>query len=240
MLQKCDANAANCHSEEIDPKNVKVIDGKAYVFNNGIFNDTVKALKNAAVQSTDEQNTQGVYVIINPETGSPVAELMYAGWDKLNEILGGALPISNASVANQDIINAVKAQGGVVDSTNHSRGSMTFVNGLGDMNRQGATNLPIGTATFNGAAANAQQAANLVEIVSGGKGAVQYATHQTDLVPKIVGGNPPTGGNANYGFPESHSSYGPNVEDGISDKAWGEGNHSVPVIVTPTNKATAP
>ena len=240
LLQKCDANAANCHSEEIDPKNVKVIDGKAYVFNNGIFNDTVKALKNAAVQSTDEQNTQGVYVIINPETGSPVAELMYAGWDKLNEILGGALPISNASVANQDIINAVKAQGGVVDSTNHSRGSMTFVNGLGDMNRQGATNLPIGTATFNGAAANAQQAANLVEIVSGGKGAVQYATHQTDLVPKIVGGNPPTGGNANYGFPESHSSYGPNVEDGISDKAWGEGNHSVPVIVTPTNKATAP
>ncbi|MDX1251985.1 MAG: hemagglutinin repeat-containing protein [Gammaproteobacteria bacterium] len=118
ILQKCDSQG-DCQRRQVDAKDVKVgPDGKVYVFNHGIMNSEEEALRNAYQQSTSQANAQGVYVIINPHTGSAIAEVIYAGWDKF---FGPILGISNAAEANIDIANEVRDQGGTLDVTGHSR-----------------------------------------------------------------------------------------------------------------------
>ncbi len=247
LLQRCDAQGQNCQpSAKVDASNIKVVDGKAYVFNNGIFNDEKEALANAAKQSSSEANQQGVYVIINPYTGNPVAEILAAGWDKLNEVMKAALPISNASQANIDIRNTTKTQGGVVDSFGNSRGSLTDSIATSEQVNQGVQNAAIGTITFNGAAANAQRMANQVNIATSGTGVVQQATHKDDLISTVIGGNTATGG-VDASFVDAHTSYTGSLQpkslpnDKLNptrektDKVWGPGNISTPIIVKPTN-----
>lgn len=125
-----------------------------------------------AQQSSDEANSQGVYVIYNPETGTPVAEMLYALYDKTNEFLGGALPLTNAEIANQAINDIALEQEALIYSINHSRGSMTYYIATADALSNGEIYLPIGTVTFNGAAANAQNMANLINTATNGIGTV--------------------------------------------------------------------
>jgi filamentous hemagglutinin len=255
VLQKCEAAGQNCTQQQVDLNDVKVVDGKIYVFNNGIFNDEEKALANGAKQNDDTANKQGVYYILNPETGSPIAEILYAGYDKLNDLLGGALPLTQASETNQKMILRAQELGGVVDSTNHSRGSMTWINALGDLKNQSKdkTDAAIGDVYFFGAAANAQESADLGYVLSGGLSKQYQATHPTDLVgrlPGILGGNPATGEKNEGSFPSSHSAYtkqtppdgtfigGVNMRE-LTDNTWGVGNYSVPVYVPPSGKAKA-
>jgi filamentous hemagglutinin len=235
LFQRCDANGQNCSEpEKVAASDVKVVNGKAYVFNNGIMNNEKDALENAAKQSSPEANQQGIYVIINPQTGNPVAELLTAAWDKLNEVSGGALPISNASQANIYVRNAVQSQGGVVVEVDHSRGSLTSANATAEQVNQGVTNAAIGGVTFNGAAANAQRMADQVNTATGGAGVVQQATHKDDTVGTFVGGNAPTGGqDASMGA--AHTNYGPGVDQPKKDSVWGNDVGSVPVVVKPTN-----
>ena len=247
QFQQCDEGGQNCHPVKVELSDVKAVNGQIYIFNNGIFNSLDYALANAAQQSNDEANDQGVYVIYNPETGSPVAEMLYALYDKTNEFLDGALPLTNAEITNQEIMFIAQDQGVIVNSVNHSRGSMTYYIAVAALLNDGLTNLPIGTVTFNGAAANAQNMANLVDTATNGMGAVQYSTHATDLVGLYIGFNPATGGLDSYGFPYSHSSYvgflppiylltGDDNELRIrSDSAWGNGIINTPTIVEPTN-----
>lgn len=55
----------------LNAKDAKIgLDGKVYVFNNGIMNTEQQTLDNAAKQSSAQSNSQGVYVIINPHTGN--------------------------------------------------------------------------------------------------------------------------------------------------------------------------
>ncbi|MFP3648110.1 hypothetical protein, partial [Paraburkholderia sp. SIMBA_054] len=79
--------------------------------NNGIFNNEEKALANGAKQHGDEANAAGVYYILNPETGSPIAEMLYAGYSKLNGLLKGRLPLSGAERANIDIAKIATDEG---------------------------------------------------------------------------------------------------------------------------------
>lgn len=235
LLQKCDAGRANCSNREVPANEVKVINGKAYIFNHGIFNDEEYALANAAQQHSDEANAQGVYVIINPYTGNAVSEVLYAAWDKLNEIMGGSvLPISNSAEANIDIENVVAQQGGVIISVNHSRGALTKSNATGTMLANGIEDGAIGLVIFNGAAANAQRMADRVNTVTSGKGAVMQSTHVDDWVGTLIGGNQASGGINGLGI-ASHSSYGPNAPPSRTIPAWGSGNVSQPVIIQPIN-----
>jgi filamentous hemagglutinin len=236
ILQKCDTGGQNCTQQEVDLKDIIIgEDGKIYIFNHGILNNKEYALQNAAQQSNDIQNAQGVYIIINPHTGNPVAEVLYAGYDKLNELVGGILPISNASEVNQDIRDIATEQEGIVVTIDHSRGSLTDSNAIADSLNNGETNLPIESATFNGAAANAQNMANRVNTATNGKGTVYQSTHTTDLVGTSIGSNEPTGGLDSYGFPDSHSSYGSNADEKKTDEAWGDGQKSTTILVSPTN-----
>lgn len=247
VVQQCQASGQNCTQREVDLKDVAVgPDGKIYVFNNGIFNKEEYALATGAKQNSNEANAQGVYYILNPYTGNPVAEMFYAGYDKLNDLLGGTLPLTSAEMANQTIIESAKTNGGIVDSVNHSRGGMTWTNAMQDLKNQGKEQLPIGSVRYNGAAANAQEAADLIRDIGNGYGQMYQSTHPTDIVGRWLGNNPATGEKNDGRFPGSHSSYTgylplPNVSVGkvedlraITDKNWGKDNYSVPVRVLPT------
>src|SRR5690606_13657649 len=123
-------------------------------------------------------------------------------------------------------------------------------NVMHDLDRQGRTLLPIGTVLYDGAAANAQEAADLLLDISGG-GKMFQSTHVTDLVGTWIGRNPGNGEPGNGSFPGSHSSYtgylpplGTLIRIGntdkyvdlreITDRNWGDGSYSVPDYVAPT------
>ncbi|QAU24940.1 hypothetical protein EO087_13850 [Dyella sp. M7H15-1] len=244
MLQTCDAGGQKCSHREVRLEDVQASDdGRIHLFNNGIFNNTEGALHAGALQNTNEANAQGVYYILNPYTDSWFAEGLYAAYDKLNDKLGGWLPLTSAERMNQDFIDAAKQQDASIDSVNHSRGSMTWTVALEDSQRQGKANLPIGTVVYNGAAANALNAAKLVQSLGDGYGKVYQATHPTDIVGSwciILGCNPATSDKNNGGFPSSHGSYtgylplpGTPLRE-MTDKTWGEGSYSIPELVVPS------
>jgi filamentous hemagglutinin len=261
ILQKCDAGRTNCTQQQVEAKDVIVIGDKVYIFNNGILNNEEYALANAAQQSSDVQNKQGVYVIINPHTGDVVSEVLYAGWDKLNEALGGILPISNASEANIDIRNIVrdlniqqaaqasqteqetKPKPAVIDEIDHSRGTLTGSNATAQQHNDGQTDVPLGNVLFNGGAANAQNMSNMVDQVTNHRGTTQQATHVDDWVGGVIGGNAATGGVEGVGM-ASHSSYTgfhetpSKDENKMTDYIWGAGKTSVPVVVPPQKQKT--
>lgn len=213
---------------------------RPYVFNNGIMNTEKEALVNAAQQSSPEAREQGVYVIINPHTGNPVAEVLTGAWDKLNEITKAALPVSNAAQANIDVRNQAGAQSGVVIEADHSRGTLTSSIATSEQVNQGVTNAAVGSVTFNGAAANAERAAQVLNQATSGQGTLQQATHKNDLVGTVVGGNPETGGQP-IGLLEAHGGYTGYLPDPVvnpelrdrTDNVWGPGQISVPVLVLP-------
>jgi filamentous hemagglutinin len=247
VLQTCQSDG-QCEQKRVNAEDVKIgPDGKVYVFNNGIMNDEKQALDNAAKQSSPQANSQGVYVIINPHTGNVVSEIIYAGVDKLNEIAGAVLPISNASQANIDVRNAVQAQGGQVVEVDHSRGSLTSSNATAEQINQGVRNAPIESVTFNGAAANAQRMSDRVDTVTGGAGTVQQSTHQDDKIGTAIGGNTPTGG-SDAGLIPAHTTYTGslppvslpngdlNEQRDTTNRVWGNDQFSVPVYVPPSSK----
>ena len=235
LLQQCDANGQNCGpAKPVAASDVKVINGKAYVFNNGIMNNENEALANAAKQSSPEANQQGVYVIINPHTGNPVAEVISAAWDKVNEITKAALPISNAAQANIDVRDAVKAQGGKVLEVDHSRGSLTGSVATSEQVNRGVTDAAVGTVTFNGGAANAQRMADQVNTATSGTGVVQQSTHKNDTVGTLIGGNAATGGRDDASVMDAHTTYGPNVSSKDKSNVWGNENASAPILVSPS------
>lgn len=145
--------------------------------------------------------------------------------------------------------DAVKAQGGQVIEVDQSRGSLTGNIATSEQVNQGVTNAAIGSVTFNGAAANAQRMADQVNTATSGTGTVQQATHKDDTVGTFVGGNAPTGGR-DASFMDAHTTYTGSVPTSNSpsdsgnakekdlrvetDKVWGEGQFSKPVVVSPS------
>ncbi|WP_298971574.1 hypothetical protein [uncultured Psychrobacter sp.] len=205
--------------------------------NPGIFNNKKASLVNAAKQNTNETNKIGTLVVMNPPTGkydgwwilsSATSELMYAGYDKLNDILGSKLPLTNSEKLNQDIYREAMDKGLQIDTSSHSRGGLTSSVALKDINNnQGIKQVPIRKARFYGTATNVQDYAdqlaengytytvtdeegNEVTYQSGAYSAV----HKADFVarpPIILGGNPATGGECWACY--SHSSYFAEIPD---------------------------
>ena len=234
MLQKCDVQGQNCGAVEVDMKDHQIVagpDGKVYIFNHGIMNTESQALENAAKQSQPEANQQGVYVVINPHTGSVIGEVVYAAWDKT---LAPVFGISNAAEANIDLVNSARSQGATANITNHSRGGITGENFTGQMRRDGVTNAPITMIQLNGSAGNAQNVQGNLNQITSGRGQVNQSTHQNDLVGRIIGGNPLTGGLPSS-FGDAHTTYGPDVRDVDSDRVWGQGikSQSLPTRIQP-------
>ena len=153
---------------------------------------------------------------------SLTSELMYAGYDKFNDTLGGKLPLTNSEKLNQDIYLDAMDKGLQIDTSNHSRGGLTGSVALKDLNNnQGVTQVPIRQSRFYGTATNVQDYADqlakngytYVGIDKDGNEVVYQsgaysAVHKADFVgrpPIILGGNPATGGDCWACY--SHSSY---------------------------------
>ena len=141
------------------------------ISNPGIFNNREDALKNAAKQNISETNQKGILVVMNPPTGqydswwilsSLPSELMYAAYDKLNDVSGGRfLPLSNAEKLNQDLYLQAQEQGYMVDTSNHSRGGLTASVSLKNLNNvYDIKDLPIRKSRFYGTATNVQDYAD--------------------------------------------------------------------------------
>nr|WP_228550030.1 hemagglutinin repeat-containing protein [Rodentibacter haemolyticus] len=207
------------------------------VSNNGILNPLDDALKNAIKQNSWETNKDGVAVIYNRPTGNPISELLYAAYDKTNDLLGGRLPLTTAEKANVKLYQYAKQNGYQLDLSNHSRGGLTASVALQNANRNGLKNIPIRESRFFGTATNVQDYTN--QLASNGTyiyktsdgsiktsdsyGITKSAVHYSDFVGRsplitlrskfIVGGNQPTGGVDDAWFMYSHSSYFAEVPD---------------------------
>ncbi|HGO7171802.1 TPA: hemagglutinin [Neisseria meningitidis] len=214
------------------------------VSNPGIFNNREDSLSNAAKQNRNSTNGSGVIAVMNPPTGkyksdsnnkikdflwlssSLVSELMYVGYDQLNnKVFQGYLPKTNSEKLNQDIYREVQKMGNgwSVDTSNHSRGGITASVSLKDwVNNQKQNGIaPIRKARFYGTATNVQNDyADVLQkngyTYTGADGKTYNSgaysiVHDKDFVgnkwiPFLLGNNETTKG-ACKGFCYSHSSY---------------------------------
>ncbi|WP_267403397.1 hypothetical protein [Snodgrassella sp. B3837] len=191
--------------------------GVITISNPGILNPLNDALKNAVKQNLWETGADGIYVVANPPTSNFLSEGVYAFYDKVNDLGGSHLPLTNSEKANILLYEYAKEKGYKIDLSNHSRGGMTASNALQYANRNGLTGIPIREARFYGTATNVQQYADQL-LINGYEGSKAYsAVHYTDFVGRsplllfrsqyTIGGNPPTGGVEDKPFMYSHSSY---------------------------------
>jgi len=103
----------------------------------------------------------------------------------------------------------------------HSRGSLTGSNAAAWNENHGWRDIPLARVDFNGAAANVQCAANRVDIITSGQGEVTQANHKMDfLVPRLIGGNPATGGQWQFKG-GAHTTYGPRIDEIEKYIVWG-------------------
>ena len=189
--------------------------GVITVSNNGIMNPLDDALKNAVKQNLWTTNSQGVFVVYNPPTTNFISELLYAAYDKNNDLLGGRLPLTNAEKANIELYKYAQSQGYLLDLSNHSRGGLTASVAIQNANRNGLTAIPLNQVRFYGTATNVQDYSDW--LISNNKFVIPNSTnstgvysavHQADFVgrpPLLLGGNPSSGGTCWLCY--SHSSY---------------------------------
>ena len=194
------------------------------ISNNGIFNPFDDALKNAIKQNKWDTNKEGVVVVYNRPTGNIISEMLYAAYDKTNDLLGGRLPLTTAEKANVKLYDYAKQNGYQIDLSNHSRGGLTASVALQYANRNGLTNIPIRESRFFGTATNVQSYKNNLVENNGGYiykdkngnwqssdgTEVKSAVHKADFVGNkwnlgITGFNNTTGGACLFCY--SHSSY---------------------------------
>lgn len=189
--------------------------GVVTISNNGIMNPLDDALKNAVKQNLWNTDKEGVFVVYNPPTTNLISELIYAAYDKNNDLLGGRLPLTNAEKTNIELYQYAKDSGYLIDLSNHSRGGLTASVAIQNANRNGLTEMPLNQARFYGTATNVQDYSNwliennkFINSETGNSTGVYSAVHQADFVGRpslILGGNPSTGGDCWLCY--SHSSY---------------------------------
>ena len=240
-FQTCSAPNEGCQSRQIfslddltpeEKLQLQINKNVITISNPGIFNNRDDALKNASKQNTTDTNQAGIVVVMNPPTGkydgwwittSLVSELMYAGYDKFNDIIGGYLPLSNSEKLNQDLYNYAKLNTQnyfenknplELDLNSHSRGGLTSSVALQDLNNnQNILGIPIRQSRFYGTATHVQDYANQLltngYISTDGYYSSAYsAVHESDPVGSvlgILGGNQRLEGNCFWCY--SHSSY---------------------------------
>ena len=231
--------------------------GLITISNNGILNPLDDALKNSIKQNLLNTGKDGIYVVYNPPTTNLLSELLYAGYDKTNDLLGGRLPLTTAEKANIEIFKYAKDKGYQLDLSNHSRGGLTASVAVQNANRNGLTEIPLNKVRFYGTATNVQDFSDwLVEKnkyinpETNNSTGVYSAVHYTDFVGRsplialrskyFVGGNDPTGGVDNKWFLYSHSSYNAEIPSKYLMNSKGEYIDKKGVVVSDAKKVENP
>jgi len=165
------------------------------VFTNGINNDENAAAVKAALKS---KNVDGpVYFVYNPYTGNIVSEIGAAVYSKVFE--GDFFGLSNATKKIKEIENIYGEKG--LYLYGHSRGTSTINNSMESQIRDHGGNpdamkkvLKGAEITYYGAAANAQNGADLYEKLGGKDGGFHMEINAYDPVAGLpfIGDNPGT------------------------------------------------
>lgn len=139
---------------------------------------------------------------------------------------------------NISIFAIASVNGATIVGLSHSRGTLTSSNATAAQANAGVISAGIGSLTFNGGAANAERADNLVQTVTQGQGTlgqVYQSTHQNDLIGTLIGGNAPTGGTdlGLLGVGDAHSTYAPGRSDHNMEDVWGSPEGNIPERVNP-------
>lgn len=183
--------------------------GVITISNNGILNPLDDALKNAIKQNKWETDKDGVVVIYNRPTGNYVSELLYAAYDKVNDLLGGRLPLTTAEKANLKLYDYAKQNNYALDISSHSRGGLTASVAIQRADRIGLKDIPIRESRFFGTATNVKDYAGYLKENSP-NAVTKSAVHKADFVGNkwnlgLTGFNDTTGGDCIFCY--SHSSY---------------------------------
>jgi filamentous hemagglutinin len=120
-----------------------------------------------------------------------VSKVLVAGYQKFME--GNLWGLTNSGQAFVELMNRYGIDGLVIAA--HSRGAMTVGNALEALaaNSENAGMLSGTTLSFYGPAYSAQQAAGLLEQLSGGRNSVvMLESHESDFVGSLIGRNPAT------------------------------------------------
>ncbi len=165
-------------------------DGKPIIFTNGIFNDEVAA-GNYAVQMSEIDMGEKVYLIYFPEAGNGLSEFLVAGYQKYleNDFFG----LANTTQETRAIMQQYGETG--LSLIGHSRGAMTIGNAMESLERMPASvgSLYDTDIKLVGPAYSARQAANLLDTLSDGFGqGINLQNHADDFVGTLIGGNPAT------------------------------------------------
>ncbi|GHU07806.1 hypothetical protein FACS1894158_16520 [Betaproteobacteria bacterium] len=167
--------------------------GKLNVFTNGMNNDESTAGK-YAVQMSMLPVGQNVYMVYYPQADNVVSELLVVGYQKFLE--GNIGDLANATQEIKDLGARFGEEG--LNLIGYSRGAMTIGNALASLasNPEYEGILSNTTVRLVSPAYNAQNAANLLDWLSGGQQTtVQLENHADDFVGTIIGWNPSTYGN---------------------------------------------
>ena len=199
----------------------EIMDGNVVLISNpGIYNSKEAAFRNAIKQNPEAAANGYLYVVLNNPTVEAIPGLgevvNYAFYDKINEWLGGRLPLSNAEKTNAILRKLAKETNTTILTSDHSRGSMTEKVAMAYLqNVLGITGIPIESTKFLGPAAYAPGYIKLLEkngyVDEYGIGSSFFmANHNTDFVGRLVGFNFATAGTCignPFGSCYSHSSY---------------------------------
>ncbi|WP_239327018.1 hemagglutinin repeat-containing protein [Snodgrassella gandavensis] len=199
----------------------EIMDGKSVLISNpGIYNNEEAAFRNAVKQNPEAAANGNLYVVVNNPTVEVIPGLgevgFYAFYDKLNEWLGGRLPLTNAEKTNAILKQLAKQTGTEIIGNNHSRGSMTDkVSTAYLQNKKDETGTPISRTKYLGPAAHIIGEYEMLQkngyIDEDGINSTLFlGNHNTDFVGRLVGLNPVTAGECignPLGSCYSHSSY---------------------------------
>jgi hypothetical protein len=197
------------------------MDGKSVLISNpGIYNNEEAAFRNAIKQNPEAAANGNLYVVVNNPTVEVIPGLgevgFYALYDKINELLGGRLPLTNAEKTNAILKQLAKQTGTEIIGNNHSRGSMTDkVSSAYLQNKEGETGIPISRTKYLGPAAHIRGEYEILQkngyIDEDNINSTLFlGNHNTDFVGGIVGLNSVTAGECignPLGSCYSHSSY---------------------------------
>jgi filamentous hemagglutinin len=184
-------------------------DGKVYIADNGIFNDSDAAEKYASQHSA---SSGPQYYIAFPKAGNGLSELLIAGYQRILE--SDFWGLTNASEENRWMMLYYGQAGLHLDG--HSRGSMTIGNAMESIAKMSGAEgaLSNTTVSFFGPAYNAAKADQILGLLQDRSAivdaekrkemALTLQNHIADPVGRFIGLNPTTGGT----IPEGTTTFG--------------------------------
>ncbi|OFK85623.1 hypothetical protein HMPREF2796_10490, partial [Eikenella sp. HMSC071B05] len=202
-----------------DPRSI-MTGGTIVRKNPGIYNNKEQAFRNAVLHNPRAAQNGTLYVVVNNPSAGVVPGLsevvFYAGYDKINEMTGAHLPLTNAQKTNVQLNLLASQTNTKIRGSDHSRGTLTESVSLQYTNNiLGVRNIPLESVKFHGPAANGvrflrQLRENGYQDSNGVATTLFLASNNTDPVGGGVGANPTTAGTCvglPFGKCYNHSSY---------------------------------